>query len=314
MSDEYGFIDRVLQKTLPVYSAALNEATASPPGVDGDSANVDYRHFWQKLKMHDWVHFQHRERFFKEIRGERPQFIHDIIASMVAQLQYRDLLKDEFRASGLQYSGRILQDRGYKQISIDDDLVNLAAGLGECNHAMLVAGCQTPKLWRSRVEAAIRVKETLYAQLNIVFCGLHPDNLKERGAVTPDEANEMKIYFAELDNLIPPRSRRFTHFVVHSDDDSRTTEQNVDKFWETAVRADQEHHIIVISSTFHLPRLERAVREKAGSNVRRLTLIGSEHPTLETEVSADDNYIKSMTFEILSHLYSEAMRLRAFPS
>jgi len=238
----------------------------------------------------------------------------DIVSSVVAQHSIRNhLKKSDYIYDLLRYFHRLIQHKGYEAVSLDD----IKKGIEEKVH-VIVAGCQTHQLYESRVESAFNVINYVRPSITkIVFSGAHPpepiDDEQYEGAITIDEAAEMRHYFIDLQNELPP-DKPLHKVILEEEKESTRTNENI-KYFFKKIKDEDPKHIFIVSSMFHLPRLideAEACIAKYSYPVERITVVASENfrhhdrnPAFETSNRAKNNqiYYKTATYEMLNQLF-----------
>ena len=281
--------------------------------------------FTDFMKLFNYFPFVHDTKHSKVASllsdPENRSAILDVIASVITQLNYRDLLNREaFFAEALRFFHNVIQDKGYRIIHSED----LCPCMGPDNHVfMMVAGCQTHKLYERRVDAAYNlIRDIKPPVLKVVFSGAHPSPsgsaTDNRGAVaiTLDEAAEMKAYFVEKQRIDSGFPMSVNIRLVEEKKSTRTKE-NIAFFFENLHLQDSGNHVLIVSSLFHLPRLIEEAEEHIEAKhlcIDRLTVVGSEDFRLNT---TSDNigvsvvtktspiYGKVAMFELLNQLLKD---------
>ena len=219
----------------------------------------------------------------------------------------------------------ILQDQGYRVKAVTKDVIPSRS----FDVAMLVPGCQTPKLLTRRALVGAQVWCQMMGRAENTRCllsGARPPSLKR--ITIPNESDFMRKEFVEFlarhQNKHPESLDVEMGIVsrdVRCDPKADTTETNVRKFVE-AIRADKRENlrlIVAVSSTFHLIRLAKELESQLSKMWDRqypapknlsLVLVGAETDEFITEPEKshliwDPMYMKSLFFEVFSYLAME---------
>lgn len=221
--------------------------------------------------------------------------------------------------------GAILQDQGYEIKAITKDIIPTHS----FDVAMLVPGCQTPKMLKQRALVGAQVWCQMMERAENTRCflsGARPPN--EKRVTTPNESalmrKEFLEFFARHQNKHPENldvEMGITARDVRCDPKSDTTKTNIRRFVDTIVKDGTSNLrlIVVVSSTFHLIRLAPILEDALANLWRRpnsaprklqLALVGAETDEFVSEPEKapliwDPVYMKSLFFEVFKYLAQE---------
>jgi hypothetical protein len=261
-----------------------------------------------------FAHSDHHDVFKNLLRDERQRYaLFDLAACYAAQLQYRNMLNLEtFVEHALRYFRLGLQARGYR-LATDETLADLSRGFDQT--VLLITGCQTPEVRNARVDAAYEATRYLNVpSVHVVFSGAHPPaSATDRGPrsekhpIEPDEAGAMDVLFSQRrqSDPHPPAARA----MCHQESSSTRTKENVENFLnQQRMDPGQRTHLLIASSTFHLPRLADELEshltiERPG--LQRITLISAEDHVhaARSEPIRHQIYMKQMMFELFRMMF-----------
>jgi hypothetical protein len=289
--------------------------TKQPPfgATPGEFYQGDVR---KSFNFFYFAHSDHHEMFKSLLRDKQQRYaLFDLAACYAAQLQYRDMLKlDNFVEHALRYFRLALQTRGYN-LATDENIVE---GSKDFDHTvLLITGCQTPEVRNARVDAAYEAVRCLNVpSVDVVFSGAHPPaaaSATDRGPrsekypIEPDEAGAMDVWFSQRrrSDLHPLAAKT----VCYKESSSTRTKENVENFLrEHRFDPAQDTHLLIASSTFHLPRLADELEahlsvERPG--LKRITLISAEDhaQAARSELMQHQMYIKQMMFELFRLMF-----------
>lgn len=234
----------------------------------------------------------------------------DSAAALVAQLAYRQylthksVLKDAFEF----FEARI-QTSGYKLIASSSDLSAIAENQ---RVEMLVAGSQTRAIIDARVDAALAfIQSVRPRKVKVTFSGANPAQ-GVGGAETMqgiahiiDEAAEMRSYF--VDRKHKAKNLKGIEIEDAEESASKNTQENIRNYFkDLKLEAGAKNHVVIVSSTFHLPRfisLTDAYLADSTAPLDRLTFVGAENIREPNCAMASQNYVKSAMFEFFSYLH-----------
>jgi hypothetical protein len=219
---------------------------------------------------------------------------------------------ETFVEHALRYFRLGLQARGYR-LATDETIADLSRGFDQT--VLLITGCQTPEVRNARVDAAYEATRYLNVpSVHVVFSGAHPPaSSTDRGPrsekypIEPDEAGAMEVLFSQRrqSDPHPPGARA----MCHQESSSTRTKENVENFLnQHRMDPGQRTHLLIASSTFHLPRLADELEsqltvERPG--LQRITLISAEDHAhaARSEPIRHQIYIKQMMFELFRMMF-----------
>jgi hypothetical protein len=219
---------------------------------------------------------------------------------------------DIFVDHALRYFRLGLQARSYR-LTTEDTLAALSKDFDQT--ILLTTGCQTPEVRNARVNAAYEtIRHLDVPAVSVVFSGAHPPQSSEnRGPrsekhpIEPDEAGAMEVWFSQKRQADPhPPKPKVTYFQESS---STRTKENVENFLRMQrIDPSQRTHLLIASSTFHLPRLaDELEAHLTGSRpgLQRITLISAEDHAYaaRSEPLQHQIYIKQMMFELFRMMF-----------
>jgi hypothetical protein len=266
---------------------------------------------WRFLDFRELVNYVENRRELAEWREHFKPGAPDLAAAVMAHLAYRNWLDKEIIAEqALRYCRTMLEDAGFEETALYEIKSQLDS---EENHVILVFGCQGHKVRDYRASAAFHVlKKLANVPLKVVFSGHHPAEPGSTKTVrTNDEARALEREFSRLVDQDPDVANRH-NFTVSLENQSTSTRQNLENFFNGDYLREQKATLFLVSSTFHLPRLARDAEQLIGADsniksmVQRLYLVGSETHPSEDPVTLEAIYIKAMLFEVFHHLFQYA--------
>jgi len=179
---------------------------------------------------------------------------------------------------------------------------------------MLVAGCQTKEMLRARVQKAFQVFRSLHTDIKIVFSGRNPSTKgRRRKFKTLNEAKEMERQFFSFVSASSDKMAAYSTFKVGIEETSKSTETNIEKFLTGGFLSRTDgNHLYIVSSSFHLPRLAKALDSYLVKNmatmpekIEKVILIGAEDILSINEIVRIPSYVKQMFFDVFLFLMSE---------
>lgn len=245
----------------------------------------------------------------KQVVDDAPIAVADLLAATVFRIYNSDLVdRSAFVRECLRCCNYILENEGFDIVVDDGELLKIAHG---ARHSLVLApGCQTDELLRSRVRAAEQVCYQLASiaqPVRLFFSGKNPGY---RVGVPPSILNESKTMVTFFWDLWSDRQkaddlRRLLRVEPLIEAASTSSAQNIKQVLAlSAKELGESSTVFVVSSTFHLIRLGRALEDelKAGEsmNVPNVILVGSEVDA--SSVSMLKVYVKSMLFELFRYL------------
>ena len=266
----------------------------------------------------------------------------DCVAACFAQLHYREFLDDEAVMNHvIEFFEARVQASGFKLIAEPTDLITNQNQQID----IMVAGCQTSSVFEARVDAAINFLCAVRPEVaNICFSGANPSQKENADPVSPsygakeaqmksnstsaaveangdltpqaaetldmafviNEAAEMRSYFLDK---ISSRSlvKKLKGISIKSYEESKSakTQGNVKNYFNSLKINNLDSHVVIVSSTFHLPRFIEETQgylKVAGLNPSRLTFVGAEDRRHPNKAMKSQNYIKSAMFEFYTYL------------
>ena len=173
---------------------------------------------------------------------------------------------------------------------------------------VVVVGCQTDTILERRVRAAIRLVSTArLSEAAIVFSGANPTYANARilddssaGARIINEAAQMcSVFEAELgaDDIAE------LQLQLRIESESGETAANIVRSLEHMSGQGKElRHLVVVSSSFHLPRLGSValnVLNTISHSFESLSLVGSELPYNGSAIRWEVDYLRSSFYEAM---------------
>lgn len=274
---------------------------------------IDFYEYHKIFNFLDWIYIGKRSEF-RNILAQNPSFISDLAASIVAKLQESQLLKEDFIQKALECCEKILISQGYEPTHPNH---LLSQGIPNSHCVMLIAGCQSRHILKSRVKKAFDLWQKLQKGFTFVFSGRNPSKTqKGRSKVSIiNEAREMESYFYSL--LEDPSARQLTYYTkrIDIDEDSYNTITNIDQFL-TGDFINQKglNSIYIVSSSFHLIRLAKNFENSLNSGsssakVKEIVLVGAEDSNKPSNIALDPTYLKSMMHDVFQFLMNESLEL-----
>lgn len=256
---------------------------------------IDFSEYINSFAFLEYIHSDHRAAF--NISDEKELKIRaDFAASVVAKL-FAKRANDDIIVKGLHCCRDILLSKNYNETPFNH-LHNHAIKHSNINHVILVAGCQTDEILKSRVDAAIRLIRILHTDVEIVFVGGAPERNKVK--IRSESTRMMSILENRIQqgvltehDLIRLRSRK-----IFSESASQNTEQNIEQFFkEGFISTDKQYYLYLVSSTFHLLRLatdceKHLMTPGSGKNIQRLILFGADDINSPSVTAKSGIYIK----------------------
>lgn len=269
---------------------------------------IDFSEYINSFAFFEYIHRNNLNEFHASDDKSR-KISADFAASVVAKL-FAKRANDDIIVKGLHCCRDILLSKNYNETPLNH-LHNHAIKHTSINHVILVAGCQTDEILKSRVDAAIRLIRILHTDVEIVFVGGAPerDKVKIRSESTRMMSvleNRIQQGVLSEHNLIRLRSRK-----IFSENASQNTEQNIEQFFnEGFISTDKQYYLYLVSSTFHLLRLANDFEKNLKTlgydkNIQRLILFGADDINSPSVTAKSGIYIKLMFFDIFDHLMKD---------
>lgn len=292
--------------------------------ISSSPGHASFRPFWESLSL-ALIYPDRREEFRAWVASD-VRSAADTVAAAVSQTihaietMYPKRI-DEFDGllrKGLDYCQQLLSDMGF-DLEPRQRLIE-ALRQSSSPNVMLVPGCQTPDVLRSRVaQAAVLVKSAPKAWRAVIFSGDRP---RRQGKTRyrynfKSEQKQMEMMF---DDLMGAASPRVNVDWIQPDSDATKTGENVQELVDRVRSLSSRSSVYVVSSTFHLVRVARELSPilrgpvPLGKALDQLVLVGSERAV---EGSALDRsvhraeYHKQMFFEIYRHLFETRIGRRS---
>lgn len=269
---------------------------------------IDFSEYINSFAFFRYIHSDNRSAF--QCDDEKELKIRaDFAASVVAQLFDRRA-NDDIIVKGLHCCRDILLAKDYTETPLsrihDHAITNT-----DIDHIILVAGCQTDEILKSRVDAAIRLIRTLRTDVEIVFVGGAPE--RDKVKIRDESTRMMSVLENRIQQgllteheLVRLKSRK-----IVSESTSQNTGQNIEHFFkEGFLSSDKQYFLYLVSSTFHLLRLvndcEKYFKKpEYKNNVHRLILFGADDINSPSVTAKSGRYIKLMFFDIFRHFMNE---------
>ena len=238
----------------------------------------------------------------------------DMTAAAITQFHYQQMI-DLGKVWGTvgMFFHQAIQMRGFDPVPNPKSEFNQDKE-GPSQIEILVAGTQSPDVYRARVEGAIRIlQDTLPNKCRIVFSGANAARSMQRmglqgGVETLNEAADMELYFRRKMESEPLPEN--TDLTLSRETESDTTMANIKNFFQQVKLSKMNrNHIYVVSSLFHLPRfidltLPRLAKLKIPVN--ELTFVSAEDPWKKpTDAVGTEAYLKSCMYEFFFQLYQD---------
>lgn len=272
-----------------------------------DESKIQSTDFAQYYDRFNFIGHIHKDKIkdIKKIKSKNKYLLPDIAASVIAQLQKSGYLSSKKIAQkGLYCCQDIMSSRGYDLSNlriIYDTHINK-----DDEYFILVAGCQSRRLQRSRVGAAVSLTCKIPCKFNVIFSGKNPgtDTVK-----THNEAVEMERIFHTKIEKNKHKFNILTTATIELDEIAHDTKANVKEFLNKKIDINKTSEtIFVVSSTFHLLRISEALEEfipisPLKDKIKKIILIGAENPEFPPDTSVIPQYLKWMFFDIYEFLF-----------
>ena len=175
----------------------------------------------------------------------------------------------------------------------------------ECT--LLVAGCQHRPIIERRVAATKSLVNKLGRPVNIIFSGKHSATEKVQ---IRSEGEEMQAMYESMGG----KTHGVTFLRVKKELEATRTLENIDNVLQAKglISRDQQTCLVVVSSTFHLPRIARELdslinedRFNVSSFITDICLVGAEEPSdAKAYVPGDWASMKALMFELYNiHIF-----------
>lgn len=241
------------------------------------------------------------------------QLFCDMSAATITQLHERKMIDlDMVWKTVSQFFHQAIQLRGFETVPNPAEAFHRDREPGS-RMQLLVAGTQAPVIFQSRVDRCIDVLRVVRPRkVTLTFSGANPYGNMQRlgipgGVVTMNEAADMEIYFRQRiqENPLPSGVEVNLHRETRSD----STLSNIDQFFEDKdLDPLGNHHIVIISSLFHLPRfidLTTARAKEKSLPISTLSFVSAEDPwRVHTQAVEQVDYLKSCMYEFFLLLYN----------
>ncbi len=280
----------------------------------------DDRSSYERINLEPYIEFLQFTRAIdpdqrdqiKKATEDKPIAIADLLAALVYRLFITETLeRNAFVEKCLRCCEAMLENEGFDIVDINDVLQTA----NEAIHCLVLApGCQTDELLMSRVRATEEVCYKLVSigkPVQLFFSGKNPGL---RAGVPPSILNEsktMQMWFWDLWARRQQASdfRRLLNIRLLTEDASKTSVENIKRILEMSrSRLQEGGNIFIVSSTFHLIRLAKALENELRADdslrVSSIVLVGSEISA--SNVSMHKAYVKSMVFNLFRYFISKS--------
>jgi len=172
---------------------------------------------------------------------------------------------------------------------------------------LLVAGCQHRPILERRVAATAKLVRKLQRPVSIIFSGKHSATEKVQ---IRSEGEEMQAMYESMGG----KTQGVTFLRMKKELEATRTIENIDNVLKTKglVTRDQQTCLVLISSTFHLPRIARELdtlinedRFGVSAFITDICLVGAEEPSdAKAYVPGDWASMKAFMFELYNiHMF-----------
>lgn len=276
---------------------------------DKRSPRMAFDQLWRFLDFRDLVYHSENRKALLDWLAVNPPGAPDLVAAVLAHLQYRGWLDtEEVVNTGLRYCRTMIEDAGFDETAlykIKDEAQR------DLNYVMLVFGCQGHTVRDARARAAFHVvKRAPAIPFTVVFSGRNPSENAERLVRVKNEARALEREFSRLVDQDLEMAQRHNFHIARMEEESSSTVENLANFLKgNYLKKGVETHLFLVSSTFHLPRIAAgAERLIAGDleiqeTVNRLFLVGGETNVAEDPITKEAPYVKAMFYEVFEHVF-----------
>lgn len=303
------------------------------------STSLKLNDFRKQLNFLPFVE-QNREQILALLRtAEGRQLLSNLTAALVRQLVYRHQILPSQRTTEYDPSDPPLVDT----LSQLFDQKTQSLGFVQTVNAkrwrqghpgrafIVVLGCQTPALLDRRVRAAARLVRTAeLVDAVVVFSGANPTyaapvSASDRAGTRASDPAESRSVDASEARIIDESAHMCSLFEaelghsdierlnlsLHTEAASGKTSENIHRSMTVrGIPLEEFRHLVLISSSFHLPRISSVALEAAasrGASFETVSLVGSELPfTNGSKIRWDINYLRSAVYEAMRIILDES--------